>query len=144
MPKGIRIHALSCPEVLRWEDIDVSAPSSGELRIRHTAIGLNFIDIYHRTGVYPLRLPAMLKGMTARSLLRRAYPVKKGDAILVHAAGGGVGLILCQWARRAGGKRRRRQGHLSEVAQVRCTLWHDRPFSFRDAAARIRVALRVC
>ncbi len=159
MPKGIRIHALGGPEVLRWEDIEVSPPGRGELQVRHTAIGLNFIDVYHRTGVYPIKLPAiigseaagivesvgpdvtgfkpgdrvtyapligaycqirtlpaeraipvpagisddevagmMLKGMTARSLLCRAYPVKKGDAVLVHAAAGGVGLILCQWA----------------------------------------------
>lgn len=163
MPKGIRIHTLGGPEVLRWEDIAVAAPASGELLVRHAAIGLNFIDIYHRTGIYPIPLPAiigseavgivesvgpdvsafkpgdrityapligayceirtlpaeraipvpagisddevagmMLKGMTARSLLRRAYPVKKGDAILVHAAAGGVGLILCQWAKSLG------------------------------------------
>lgn len=163
MPKGIRIHTLGGPEVLRWEDIEVSAPSPGELQVRHTAIGLNFIDIYHRTGIYPIPLPAiigseavaivesvgpdvsefkpgdrityapligayceirnlpaeraipvpagisdheaagmMLKGMTARSLVRRAYPVRKGDAILVHAAAGGVGLILCQWAKSLG------------------------------------------
>lgn len=163
MPKGIRIHALGGPQVLRWEDIEVSPPGRGELQLRHTAIGLNYIDVYHRTGVYPIKLPAiigseavgivesvgpdvtgfkagdrityaplvgaycelrtlpveraipvpagisddevagmMLKGMTARSLLRRAYPVKKGDAVLVHAAAGGVGLILCQWARSLG------------------------------------------
>jgi len=159
MPKGIRIHALGGPEVLRWEDIAVPAPAAGELQIRHTAVGLNYIDVYHRTGIYPIKLPAiigseavgiveavgpgvaefkpgdrvtyapvigadceirnlpadraipvpagirdeevagmMLKGMTARALLRRAYPVRKGDTVLVHAAAGGVGLILCQWA----------------------------------------------
>lgn len=163
MSKGIRIHTLGGPEVLRWEDIEVPAPSTGEVQIRHTAIGLNFIDIYHRTGIYPIPLPAiigseavgivesvgpdvsefrpgdriayapligayceirnlpaeraipvpaqisdgvaagmMLKGMTARALLRRAYPVSKGDTILVHAAAGGVGLILCQWAKSLG------------------------------------------
>ena len=163
MPKGIRIHTLGGPEVLRWEDINVPAPSAGELQVRHTAIGLNYIDIYHRTGVYPIKLPAiigseavgiveaigpgisgfkpgdrityapvigadceirnlpaeraipvpagisdetvagmMLKGMTARALLRRAYPVRKGDTVLVHAAAGGVGLILCQWAKSLG------------------------------------------
>jgi NADPH2:quinone reductase len=163
MPKGIRIHALGGPEVLRWENVDVPPPAAGELRVRHTAIGLNYIDIYHRTGVYPIKLPAiigseavgiveatgpgvsgfrpgdriayapvigadcqvrnlaadraipvpagisdeeaagmMLKGMTARSLLRRSYPVKGGDTVLVHAAAGGVGLILCQWAKSLG------------------------------------------
>ena len=60
MPKGIRIHTLGGPEVLRWEDIEVSPPSPGEVQIRHTAIGLNFIDIYHRTGIYPIPLPAII------------------------------------------------------------------------------------
>ena len=163
MPKAVRIHALGGPEVLKLEEIAVPDPSAGELRLRHRAIGLNYIDIYHRTGVYPVKLPAvigseavgvveavgagvvefkpgdrvtyapvigayceirnlpadraipvpdgitdeevagmMLKGMTARSLLRRAYPVKKGEVILVHAAAGGVGLLLCQWAKSLG------------------------------------------
>jgi NADPH2:quinone reductase len=163
VPKGIRIHALGGPEVLKLEDITVPRPSAGEVQVRHTAIGLNYIDIYHRTGVYPIKLPAiigseavgiveavgpgvteckpgdrityapvigaccdirnlpahraipvpdgltdeavagmMLKGMTARALLRRAYPVKKGDRLLVHAAAGGVGLILCEWAKSLG------------------------------------------
>ena len=163
MPKGVRIHSLGGPEVLRWEDVAVPPPAAGEVQVRHTAIGLNYIDVYHRTGVYPIGLPAiigseaagiveavgpgvaglkagdrvtyapvigaycelrnlpaeraiplpaaiadeqaagmMLKGMTARSLLRRAYPVKRGDRVLVHAAAGGVGLILCQWAKSLG------------------------------------------
>jgi NADPH2:quinone reductase len=163
MPKGVRIHSLGGPEVLRWEDVAVPPPAAGEVQVRHTAIGLNYIDVYHRTGVYPIGLPAiigseaagiveavgpgvagvkagervtyapvigaycelrnlpadraiplpagiadeqaagmMLKGMTARSLLRRAYPVKRGDKVLVHAAAGGVGLILCQWAKSLG------------------------------------------
>jgi len=163
MPKGVRIHSLGGPEVLRWEEVAVPPPAAGEVQVRHTAIGLNYIDVYHRTGVYPTGLPAiigseaagiveavgpgvaglragervayapvigaycelrnlpadraiplpagiadeqaagmMLKGMTARSLLRRAYPVKRGDKVLVHAAAGGVGLILCQWAKSLG------------------------------------------
>jgi NADPH2:quinone reductase len=163
MPKGVRIHSLGGPEVLRWEEVAVPAPAAGELQVRHRAIGLNFIDVYHRTGVYPIGLPAvigseaagvvealgpgvsgfkagdrvayapligaycelrnlpaeraiplpagisdeqaagmMLKGMTARAILRRAYPVKRGDKVLVHAAAGGVGLILCQWAKSLG------------------------------------------
>ena len=164
MPKAIRIHSHGGPEVLKWESVTLEKPSAGQVHVRHMAVGLNYIDVYHRTGLYPLpslpavigmeaagivegvgegvtgfapgdrvayaqpmgsyceerlipadrlvRLPAsitdhqaasmMLKGMTAQYLLRRTYPVKKGDAILVHAAAGGVGLILCQWARHLG------------------------------------------
>ena len=60
MPHAIRIHQYGGPEVLRWEDIDVGQPGPGEVRLRHTAIGLNFIDIYERTGLYPVQLPAVL------------------------------------------------------------------------------------
>ncbi len=164
MAKAIRIHAHGGPETLAWDDVDVPAPGPGEVRLKQTAVGLNFIDVYHRAGLYPLgdlpavigmeaagvvdavgenvglavgtrvayaTLPAgayaeervipatrvvplpdaiddqtaaamMLKGMTAQYLLRRTYPVKPGDAILVHAAAGGVGLILCQWAKHLG------------------------------------------
>lgn len=165
MSKAIRIHAYGGPEVMQWEDVEIGAPGPKEIRIRHTAVGLNFIDIYHRTGLYPLPslpsglgleaagvveavgaevqefkpgdrvayaspppgsyaevrlLPAdravalpdgiddrtaaamMLKGLTAHYLLRRTYRVQPGDAILVHAAAGGVGLLLCQWGRRLG------------------------------------------
>jgi NADPH2:quinone reductase len=163
MPKAIRIHATGGPEVLRWEDVELGKPGPGEALIRQTAIGLNFIDTYHRTGLYPLPLPAvlgmegagmveevgagvtevkpgdrvayagvlgayterrliaadrlvplpdglsdiqaaamMLKGMTAEYLLRRTHRVEKGETILVHAAAGGVGLIMCQWAKHLG------------------------------------------
>lgn len=164
MTKAIRIHKTGGPEVLTWEDVDVPAPKQGEARIRHTAIGLNYIDTYHRSGLYPLPLPTligsegagvveavgpgvtdikpgdrvaygnapigsyaeariipagrlvkipdgisdqqaasmMLKGMTAQYLVRRTYRVQKGDAILMHAAAGGVGLILGQWAKHLG------------------------------------------
>ena len=164
MPHAIRIHQTGGPEQLRWEAVPSAAPGPGQVRLRHTAVGLNYIDVYHRTGLYPVPLPAilgteaagvvlevgpgvsdfkpgdrvahatlgpgsyceeriaqadrlvplptaiddrtaaaiMLKGMTAEYLLRRTYPVKPGDAILVHAAAGGVGLILCQWARHLG------------------------------------------
>ncbi len=160
MTKAIRIHETGGPEVLRWEDFDVPAPGSGQVRIRNTAVGLNFIDTYHRTGLYPVPafpavigmegagvveeigpdvsgfqvgqrvafatapiggyaeerlMPAdrviplpdaiderqaaamMLKGMTAQYLIRRTYEVTAGETILVHAAAGGVGLIMCQW-----------------------------------------------
>ena len=165
MTKAIRIHETGSPEVLRWEDVEVGDPGPGQVRIRHTAIGLNFIDVYHRSGLYPVpslpsgigmeaagvvdavgeesgdvsvgqrvayasapvgsyaeaRLMAadrlvvlpdrvsddqaaamMLQGMTAQYLLRRTYRVQTGDTILVHAAAGGVGLILCQWAKHLG------------------------------------------
>jgi len=166
MPKAIRFHETGGPEVLRFEDIEVGSPAAGEAQIRHTAIGLNFIDVYDRTGLYPSPLPSglgreaagvvaaigrkvkgirvgdrvayvlpkpgaaaevgnvpvdrlvkipagvsdqqaaaiMLKGLTAQYLLRRTYRVAKGDFILVHAAAGGVGLLLCQWAKFLGAK----------------------------------------
>ncbi|MEP7154404.1 MAG: quinone oxidoreductase [Betaproteobacteria bacterium] len=164
MTHGIRIHEHGGPDVMKWEEIDVGAPGENEVRLRHTAVGLNFIDTYHRTGLYKIPLPSalgreaagvveavgsgvtelkvgdrvaygaapigaytearlapadrlvkipdsvtdqqaasiMLKGMTAQYLLRRTYEVKPGDTILFHAAAGGVGLILCQWAKHLG------------------------------------------
>jgi NADPH2:quinone reductase len=160
MTKAIRIHETGGPEVLRWEDIEVGDPGVGEVRLKQTACGLNYIDVYVRSGMYPIsdfpavigmeavgvvdalgdgvdnlavgdrvaypmvlgsyaeqrliaaeklvKLPdsiadetaaaMMLKGLTAHYLLFRSYPVKPGDSILVYAAAGGVGLILCQWA----------------------------------------------
>jgi NADPH2:quinone reductase len=159
MPHAIRIHKVGGPEVLQWEDIDVAEPGPGQVKLRQEAAGLNFIDVYHRTGLYPQQLPftpgvegagvveevgpdvtnvrkgdrvayagpiggyaevrlidanrvvklpksisceqaagMMLQGMTAQMLLRSVFPVAKGDTILVHAAAGGVGLIMCQWA----------------------------------------------
>lgn len=165
MSKAMRIHQYGGPEVLRWEEVEVGDPGPGQVRVRHGAVGLNYIDIYHRTGLYPLpalpwtlgmegagrveavgegvtefqvgdrvayasppvgayaeaRLIAadrvvalpdaiddrtaaamMLQGMTAHYLLRRTYRVQPGDAILLHAAAGGVGLIASQWARSLG------------------------------------------
>ncbi len=167
MTKAIRIHAHGGPEVLRWEDVPIPEPGPGEALVRQQAIGLNYIDVYFRTGLYKIpTLPAtigmeaagvvtavgpgvthvkvgdrvayatgpigayaterviaadrlvtlpdsisfetaaamMLQGMTAQYLLRRTYKVQSGDTILVHAAAGGVGLILCQWARHLGAK----------------------------------------
>jgi NADPH2:quinone reductase len=167
MSKAIRIHETGGPEVLKWEDVDVKAPRPGEARVRHTAVGLNYIDIYGRTGLHPMpsfphtlgmeaagvveaigegvngiavgdriayviappgayseervvpadrliKLPEgvsdetgaamMLKGMTAQYLLHQTYTVKAGDSILIHAAAGGVGLIVCQWAKHLGAK----------------------------------------
>jgi NADPH2:quinone reductase len=159
MSHAIRIHQPGGPDVLKWEEVDVGDPGPGQVRIRQEAAGLNFIDVYHRTGLYPQQLPftpgvegagmvegvgdgvhdlklgdrvayagpvggyaeerlidadrlvklpdkipfdqaaaMMLQGMTARMLLRAVYRVEAGDTILVHAAAGGVGLIMCQWA----------------------------------------------
>ena len=164
MSKAIRIHKTGGPEVLTWEEVEVAAPGPNDIRLRHTAIGLNFIDIYHRQGLYPLKLPIvlgtegvgvveavgsavadlkvgqrvayaggqmgsysevrtipagdvvpmpdgiddkvaaaiMLKGLTAHMLLFKIHPVHKGEAVLVHAAAGGVGAILTQWAKHLG------------------------------------------
>jgi len=163
MAYAIRIHETGGPEVLRWEAMEASKPGAGEVLVRNTAVGLNYIDTYHRSGLYPVPLPAtlgmegagvveavgprvkefkagdrvayaqpigayaeiclrpadrlvripsgvddriaaamMLKGLTAHYLLRRTYRVKKGETILVHAAAGGVGQILCQWAKHLG------------------------------------------
>ena len=159
MPHAIRIHEPGGPEVLSWDEVEAGNPGPGQAKISQAAAGLNFIDVYHRTGLYPQRAPftpgvegagtvvsvgdgvanvkagdrvayagplggyaeerlidadrlvklpdeipfdqaaaMMLQGMTAHMLLRAVYPVKEGDTILVHAAAGGVGLILCQWA----------------------------------------------
>ena len=163
MTHAIRIHEAGGPEVLKWEEVDVGDPGPGQVKIRQEAAGLNFIDVYHRTGLYPQELPftpgvegagvveavganitnvkqgdrvayagpiggyaeerlidadrilklpdsisseqaaaMMLQGMTAHMLLRSVHRVKAGETILVHAAAGGVGLIMCQWAKSLG------------------------------------------
>jgi len=161
--KAVRVHQNGGPEVLRCEDIPVPEPATGEARVKIEAIGLNYIDIYQRTGLYPLKVPftlgmegagivdavgpsvtevkkgdrvaysmhlgsyaeyavvpawklvplprsidsrsaaaVMLQGMTAHYLTRSIYPLKEGEAALVHAAAGGVGLLLIQIAKRTG------------------------------------------
>ena len=171
MPMAAVIHKKGAPDVLRWEAIDVPAPGPGEVRLRNEAVGLNFVDTYHRRGMphpwpvpplpvvlgfegagrveeagtgvtrfaagdrvayalpphgaysqvrnYPaanlLKVPAsldhlddrilaasMLKGLTVQYLVRRTYRVERGDVVLVHAAAGATGLLLCQWARHLG------------------------------------------
>jgi len=161
MTKAIRLYEQGGPEVLKYENVDVPSPGAGEAQVRHEAIGLNYIDVYLRSGLYPLpqlpwtigmegagvveaigegvsevavgdraayaappppgayadvrnmaaqylvKLPdaisfkqgaaMMLQGMTVEYLIRRTYPVKAGETVLVHAAAGGVGLIQCQW-----------------------------------------------
>jgi len=165
MVKAIVMEAAGGPEVLRSQDIDLPPPGPGEVRLRHSAVGVNFVDIYHRTGLYPLpslpavlgvegagrveamgegvtgfragdrvayaglpvgayvevrnipasrlvRLPdtipdetaaaVMLRGFTAHMLLYRVVPVRPGQHVLIHAAAGGLGLLLTQWAKRLG------------------------------------------
>jgi len=156
---AIRVHRTGGPEVMIWEKVHVPSPGPGEVRVRHTAVGLNFLDTYFRSGLYPTPLPfvpgaeaagvvdelgegvttfrkgervvyagstgsyaqarviaaenlvrmpddvddrtaaaVLLQGLTARFLIKDVYPVKSGEFILVHAAAGGVGTLLCQWA----------------------------------------------
>jgi NADPH:quinone reductase len=161
---AIRFHTAGGPEVLRWEEVALGKPAAGEVRVRHTAVGLNFVDIYTRSGLYPVTLPSglgseaagvveeigpgvsdlrpgdrvaygssplgayaearlipadrllklpdgiddktaaamMLKGLTVQYLIRQTHRVKPGETILLHAAAGGVGLILGQWAKHLG------------------------------------------
>ena len=164
MAHAIRFAKTGGPEVLEWQEVEVGKPGEGQVRLRHTAVGLNYIDTYQRSGLYPMPLPSglgseaagvieevgpgvadlkpgdrvayaggplgaysearvmpadrlvklpdgitdqqgaamMLKGMTAWYLIRRTHEVKPGETILIHAAAGGVGLIVCQWAKHLG------------------------------------------
>ncbi|UWQ35446.1 quinone oxidoreductase (plasmid) [Leisingera sp. M527] len=164
MNKAIVLHELGGPEVLKWENYPLTAPGDDEAVVRHTAIGLNFIDTYHRKGEFPLpAFPAVVgiegagiveevgknvtevkpgdrvaytagigsyaekrivksdrlvhipdgisdidaagiisKGMTAEAMLRRCYRVKEGDTVLIHAAAGGMGLIMSEWCKHLG------------------------------------------
>jgi NADPH:quinone reductase-like Zn-dependent oxidoreductase len=161
----VRIHAYGERSELRNELVELAPPGPGEVRIRHTAIGVNFVDVYHRTGLYPLpalpatlgaegagvieavgrgvsglaqgqrvayagapvgsyaaqrNLPAeravvlpdsvsndaaagaLLRGITAHMLFAHVRPLRRGDTVLVHAAAGGLGLVLVQWAKALG------------------------------------------
>ena len=163
MSKAIRVHQVGGPEAMKFEDVEPEEPKAGEARVRIHASGVNFIDVYHRTGLYPLPLPltlgtegagvvetvgpdvtdvrpgdrvayvlkvgsyaeqavvpieklvpipegvdfsaaaaVMLQGMTAHYLCRSTFPLEKGQRILVHAAAGGVGLLLVQMAKTMG------------------------------------------
>ena len=162
---AIRFHETGGPEVLKWEEIEVGDPAPGEVLLRQTAVGLNFIDTYHRSGLYKVPLPSgigsegagvvekvganvsdlkpgdrvayatggplaaysewrtypadravklpdgisdrqgaamMLQGMTVEYLVRRTFPVKAGQTVLLHAAAGGIGLIASQWLKHLG------------------------------------------
>ncbi|MEK6425131.1 MAG: quinone oxidoreductase [Burkholderia gladioli] len=164
MPKAIRYDQPGGPDVMKWVEVEAGKPKAGEVRVKHHAVGLNYIDVYFRNGLYPQPLPGglgqegagevvevgegvtalkvgdrvaytgvppgsyaeervlpaekivklpdaigyddaasiMLQGLTVQYLLRRTYPVKAGDTILIHAAAGGVGLLACQWAKALG------------------------------------------
>jgi len=164
MAHAIRFEKAGGPDVLSWQQVEVSRPGEGQVRLRHTAVGLNYIDTYHRSGLYQLPMPSglgsegagvveevgpgvaglsrgdrvayaggpigayadervmpaerlvpvpagitdqqaaamMLKGMTAWYLVRRTHQVKRGETIMIHAAAGGVGLIVSQWTKHLG------------------------------------------
>ena len=206
MAKAIRIHQTGGPEVLVLDDVDPGEPGPAQALIRLGAIGVNFIDLHHRAGRYPLPdlpvtlgmegagrveaigsgvnhirvgdrvsysvgghgavpcsyaeyavmpadalivLPeeidddlaaaATLKGLTAQYLIRGAYPVRAGETILVHAAAGGVGLLLCQWARHLGA---RVIGTVGSTEKAELALEHGCHHIIRydheDVAARVR------
>jgi len=194
MTYAIRMHTTGGPDVLRWEEYEPGEPAPGEVLLRHDAVGVNFIDVYHRTGLYPLpTLPAivgmegagvveavgsgvtefapgdrvayagnppgayaqkrvipahrlvplpdgipavqaagmMLRGMTARYLLFGCFPVKRGDTILIHAAAGGVGLLVCQWARHLGATVLGTVGSAAKAELARANGCHH-PILYRD------------
>ena len=200
MAHAIRITEFGGIEKMQWTEVDVGDPGPGEVRVRNTAIGLNFIDTYHRTGLYPNQLPLtlgmegagvvekvgpkvkdfkvgdrvayanpigaysdvllrpaerlvkipagvddkvaasiMLKGMTAWYLCKRTYKVKKGDTIVVHAAAGGVGQILCQWAKALGATVIGTVGSDSKVAIAKkCGCKHVIVLSRENLVSRVK------
>lgn len=194
-----RMHEPGAPEVMQWEEVALGKPTANMVLIRHTAIGLNYIDTYHRSGLYPLPLPSrlgveaagiveavgddvqnlkpgdrvayagglgayaesslmpesrlvvlpdeiseevaaasLLKGLTAAYLLTRTFPVAADDNILVHAAAGGVGLILCQWAHHLGATVIGTVGS-EEKAQLAKANGADHTILYRDEAVSERV-----
>jgi NADPH2:quinone reductase len=201
---GFRVHQAGGIEQLRWEQWPLLPPARGEVLVRHTAIGVNYIDTYVRSGLYPralptglgseaagvveavgpgvngmrpgdrvayclgepgayaerrvlpaaslLRLPprlsaelaaaALLKGLTAWALLHEVRRVRRGDALLVTAAAGGVGLILCQWARLLGARVIGVVGHRDKQALARRHGCHVVLVGYQDLAERVRGANR--
>ncbi|RAK67358.1 quinone oxidoreductase family protein [Phenylobacterium kunshanense] len=198
--RAVRFEKTGGPEVLELVDVDLPEPKPGQVRVRHEAIGINFIDTYHRTGLYPVKLPctpggeaagvvealgegvtrlkigdrvaysggfgayaeanvvaadrtvripdgvdsrtaaaSLLKGMTVEALLCRTYPVKAGETILVHAAAGGVGQIMVQWAKAIGAEVIATVGSEAKAAKAR-ELGADHVILYReqDVAAEVR------
>jgi NADPH:quinone reductase len=198
--RAIRFEQTGGPEVLQLVEVETPQPKPGQVRVRHEAVGVNFIDTYHRTGLYPVKLPctpggeaagvvdavgegvtrlqvgdrvaysggfgayaeqnvvaadravkvpdgvdgrtaaaSLLKGMTVEALLRRTYPVKAGETILVHAAAGGVGQIMTQWAKAIGAVVIATVGSEPKAARARA-LGADHVILYReqDVAAEVR------
>ncbi|MFI4866874.1 MAG: quinone oxidoreductase family protein [Steroidobacterales bacterium] len=191
---AIVFHQHGSADVLRWEPQQLPAPGNGELQLRHTAIGVNFIDVYDRSGLYPRPLPEtpgreaagvvvalgpgvrgfkvgqrvayvlaaagaycerrnisanhvvklprdvtdeqaaalMLKGLTAEYLLRRTYRVQRGDYVLIHAAAGGVGSLLTQWARFLGARVMGIVGSEAKIAMAKRQGCHQVYLAGRD------------
>ena len=100
MPKAIRIEKTGGPEVLRWEDAEAGEPGAGHVRLRHTAVGVNFIDTYHRSGLYPIPLPSVL-GAEGAGVVEAVGPgvsvVRVGDRVAY--AGGPPGRTWSGWRR---------------------------------------------
>lgn len=199
--RAVRFDQTGGPDVLRLEDVPTPAPGPGEILIRHAAIGVNFIDTYYRSGLYPLPLPSglgqegagdvtavgdgvtrfqvgdraayamgapnayadykvvaadravripngvetrtaaavLLKGMTAEFLLRRLYPLEAGQTVLIHAAAGGVGQIMVQWAKAIGAEIIATVGSVAKAEKVHA-LGADHVILYRDqdVAAEVR------
>ena len=198
--RAIRFEKTGGPEVLEAVEVDAPAPKSGQVRVRHEAIGINFIDTYHRTGLYPVKLPCtpggetagvvdavgegvtrlkvgdqvahsggfgayaeanvvmadravklpegidtrtaaavLLKGMTTEAFIRRTYPVKAGEPVLVHAAVGGVGQIMTQWLKALGAEVIATVGSEEKAAKAR-ELGADHVILYReqDVAAEVK------
>jgi NADPH2:quinone reductase len=197
--KAIRFHEIGGPEVMRWEDVELAPPGPGEVRIRHTAVAINFRDVLVRRGQHAAKLPSglgtesagvieavgpgvtdfaiggrvvtvcrpdcayaearnapgarvlklpdniddrtaasmMVRGMTARYLLHATYRVQAGDTIVVHAAAGGVGLILCQWAKHLGATVIGTVGS-DDKAKVARAHGCDHVLSYDDFAPKVR------
>lgn len=200
MPKAIRFHTPGGPEVLRLEDVTVGDPGPGEARVRHTAVGVNFVDTYHRSGLYPLPLPSgvgvegagvveaigagvahvragdrvvytgpigsysevrlapaerlvgvpegvsdaqaaaiFTKGLTAWAFLTRTHAVAAGETVLLHAAAGGVGLLMVQWLKALGAKVIGTVGSDEKAARARAAgCDHVIVYSREDFAKRAR------
>ena len=196
---AIQISRTGSPEVLEAVEVEVPSPAAGQILVRHAAVGLNYIDTYHRSGLYPLKLPsgigleaagtvealgdgvtrfkvgdrvayngtmgayaeaavvpadravkvpdgvsletaaaAMLKGMTAEFLVRRCFHVKHGDAVLIHAAAGGVGQILVQWCKALGATVIATVGSETKAAIARdLGADHVIDYSHEDVAAKV-------
>jgi NADPH2:quinone reductase len=199
--RAIRIHETGGPDTLRWEELEVGDPAAGQVLLRHTAVGLNYIDTYHRSGLYTVPLPSglgleaaavvekvgpevadvavgdrvayasapigaysewrlypaerlvklppeisdreaaamMLQGMTAEYLVRRTFPVKRGDTVLLQAAAGGVGLIAAQWLKHLGATVIGTAGGPEKAALARAHgCGHVIDYRVDDVAARVR------